>query len=57
MDKIDGNKDVTHPFLMFEILFFALFGLQNADSLKISTLIQSWTKFAFRLAFGYSKSI
>ena len=50
-EKIDQSQDTVQPFLMFEILFFALFGMQTAKDLLVSTLIQGWTIFLFKLVF------
>jgi hypothetical protein len=51
-EKIDQTQDIVQPFLMFEILFFALFGMQTAKDLLVSTLIQGWTIFLFKLVFA-----
>ena len=51
-EKIDQSQDTIQPFLMFEILFFALFGFQSAKDLMISTLIQGWTIFLFKSVFA-----
>ncbi|XP_059094121.1 ankyrin-1-like [Tigriopus californicus] len=51
-EKIAANSDITHPILMFELLFFANFGLNNADALSVSSLIQPWTRFAFKVVFA-----
>ena len=37
---------------MFEQLFFALFGFVKAEDLMLSSFIQSWTLFAFRIVFA-----
>ena len=51
-EKIDQSQEIVQPFVMFERLFFALFGLQNFTDLMISTLIQGWTIFVFKLVFA-----
>jgi len=37
---------------MFELLFFALFGMTGPADLMISSLIQDWTIYAFKLIFA-----
>ena len=49
--KIAENQDVVQPFIMFELLFFSLFGFQKPEDFMISSLIQSWTLYAFKLVF------
>ena len=51
-EKMLQSQDTVQPFIMFEILFFALFGFQSAKDLMISTLIQGWTIFVFKLVFA-----
>lgn len=50
--KIAENQDVVQPFIMFELLFFSLFGFQKPEDFMISSLIQSWTLYAFKLVFA-----
>ncbi len=49
---IDQDQTVVQPFIMFELLFFALFGSTGFADLMISKLIQGWTIFAFKLVFA-----
>ena len=49
-DKVD--EEAVQPFLMFEILFFALFGITNYDDMKVSNYIQPWTYYMFKAVFA-----
>ena len=49
-DKVD--EEGVQPFLMFEILFFALFGITNYDDMKVSNYIQPWTYYMFKAVFA-----
>ena len=51
-EKINESQEVIQPLVMFEILFFAMFGFHKAEDLMISPLIQPWTVFAFKLVFS-----
>ena len=51
-EKIGASEDVVHPFFMFELLFFSLFGFQKSEDFMISSFIQSWTVYAFKLVFA-----
>lgn len=37
---------------MFELLFFALFGFNKADDLRVSKFSQEWTGVSFKLMFA-----
>ena len=50
--KIADADESANPVQMFELLFFALFGLNKAEDLRVSKLVQSWTLIAFKLAFA-----
>ncbi len=51
-ERIRASDETVQPFLMFELLFFALFGFQKAEDLMVSSFIQGWTLFAFKLVFA-----
>lgn len=50
--KIATVNTNTAPIKIFENLFFALFGLSNADSLLVSTYVQPWTKNLVKITFA-----
>lgn len=54
--KIDNSTEVVQPFVLFELLFFALFGFVGAKDLMVSSLIQDWTIFYFKLVFASCKT-
>ena len=51
-DKIRDAEQHAQPFVMFELLFFALFGSTTAKDLMISELLQGWTFNVFKLVFA-----
>ena len=51
-EKIEAADEEVQPFIMFELLFFSLFGLNGFKELIISKLIQDWTIYAFKLVFA-----
>ena len=46
------SEEGIQPFLMFEILFFALFGITGMDELMASEYLQPWTVYLFKLIFA-----
>ena len=50
---LDYNKGfVPTPLDAFERLFFALFGLQRPEDLKMNNHVEEWTLQIFKLIFG-----
>ena len=50
---LDINKGfVPTPLDAFERLFFALFGLQRPEDLKMNNHVEDWTLQIFKLIFG-----
>ena len=50
--KISQDEKTVNPATMFEVLFFALFGLNKADDLIVSKYLQPWAVIVFRLTFA-----
>ena len=47
-----ASEELVSPFFVFEILFFAQFGLQKPEDLMISKYIQPWTIYLVKLVFA-----
>ena len=47
-----STNENIQPFIMFELLFFALFGLSKPEDFMMSKFIQGWTIYIFKLLFA-----
>ena len=47
-----ASEEGNTPFFMFEVHFFALFGITGYEDVMASQYIQGWTLYAFKLVFA-----